>query len=108
MITARGVKPIAPFLHRFGNLYLFSAFSPITGSSHMLELPHCNADNFQVFLNHLSTQNISEFKILVLDNGAFHHAKSYRYPSTWLWYFHLLIARNSTPQKKCGDTSKTE
>ena len=75
MITAKGIKPVAPFLHRFDNLYLFGAFSPITGSSCLLEMPHCNSQMFQLFLNQLSTQNATEFKILVLDNGAFHHAK---------------------------------
>lgn len=76
MITAKGVKPVAPFLHRFDNLYLFGAFSPITGESCLLELPHCNSTTFQLFINELSAKNPGEFKILILDNGAFHHAKS--------------------------------
>ena len=75
MITARGVKPIAPFLHRFDNLYLFGAFSPINGESLLLEMPQCNSGTFQLFLNQLSEKEPSEFKILILDNGSFHHAK---------------------------------
>jgi len=50
MITARGVKPVAPYLHR--------------------------SNTFQLFIDHMATQNTSEFKIVILDNGAFHHAKS--------------------------------
>jgi len=80
MITAKGVKPVAPYLHRFDNLYLFGAFSPFTGASCLLEMPHCNSNTFQVFLDHLSAQNRSEFKIVILDNGAFHHAKSLGIP----------------------------
>lgn len=80
MLTARGVKPVAPFLHRFDNLYLFGAFSPITGCSYLLEMPHCNANTFQSFLNHMAEQNSKEFKILILDNGAFHHAKKLKIP----------------------------
>ena len=76
MITAKGVKPVAPFLHRFDNLYLFGSFSPKTGSSCLLEMPYCNSQTFQLFLNQLSIQNATEFNILVLDKGAFHHAKS--------------------------------
>jgi len=76
MITAKGVKPVAPYLHRFNNLYLFGAFSPFTGDSCLLEMPHCNSNTFQVFLDHMAAQNPSEFKIVILDNGAFHHAKS--------------------------------
>ena len=80
MITAKGIKPVAPFLHRFDNLYLFGAFSPITGSYCLLEMPHCNSHTFQLFINHLAAQNPSEFKILILDNGAFHHAKCLQIP----------------------------
>jgi putative transposase len=80
MITAKGIKPVAPFLHRFDNLYLFGAFSPITGSSCLLEMPYCNSETFQVFINHMSLQNPEEFKILILDNGAFHHAKLLQIP----------------------------
>jgi transposase len=81
MLTAKGVKPVAPFLHRFDNLYLFGAFSPITGCRHLLEMPHCNADTFQYFIDYMAQQNAAEFKILILDNGAFHHAKTLNIPS---------------------------
>lgn len=43
-------------------------------------MPNCDADNFQIFLDHLSLQNPSEFKIVVLDNGAFHKSKSLKIP----------------------------
>jgi transposase len=76
MITAKGVKPIAPYQHKFKNLYLFGAFSGINGAHFLLELPYCNSDTFQVFLDLFAQSNPDEFKILILDNGAFHHAKS--------------------------------
>jgi len=79
-LTARGVKPICPFQQVFKSTYLFGAFSPITGDSLQLILPWCNADNFQIFLDSLSNQNPEEFKIMVLDNGAFHKAKKLRIP----------------------------
>jgi transposase len=41
----------------------------------MLELPECNANTFQIYLYELSKQKPSEYKIIVLDNGAFHKAK---------------------------------
>lgn len=43
-------------------------------------MPNCNAANFQLFLDGLSAQNPDEFKIMVLDNGAFHKAKSLTVP----------------------------
>lgn len=81
-LTAKGVKPICPFHQVFKTLYLFGAFSPIDGDKFLLEMPHCNTDNFQAFLDEFSLQRPSEFKIMVLDNGAFHKAK------------HLIVPQN--------------
>lgn len=80
-LTARGVKPVCPYHHDFENLYLFGAFSPITGTSFLLEMPYCNADTFQLFIDQLSVVNKEEFKIMVLDNGAFHKAKRLTIPA---------------------------
>jgi len=79
-LTARGVKPICTFRQEFKSTYLFGAFSPINGDSLQLILPRCNADNFQIFLDTLSNKNPEEFKVLVLDNGAFHKAKKLKVP----------------------------
>lgn len=38
-------------------------------------MPLCNADTFQLFLDEFSQQSADEFKIILLDNGAFHKAK---------------------------------
>ena len=74
-LTIKGIKPVCKYQHKFESLYLFGAFSPITGHHLLLEMPHCNTDTFQFFLNELSRTDKDEFKILVLDNGAFHKAK---------------------------------
>ena len=87
MITAKGVKPTASFLHRFDNLYLFGASSPTTGSSYLLEMPHCNSLTFQLFINYMSSQNPEEFKIVILDNGAFLHAKTLKIPDNLAFIF---------------------
>ena len=42
----------------------------------MLTLPTCNGVTFQIFLEELAVQRPDEFKLIVLDNGAFHKAKS--------------------------------
>lgn len=56
------------------------AFSPVTGDKFLLEMPNCNASNFQIFLDEFSKTNPTEFKIVVLDNGAFHKAKELKIP----------------------------
>lgn len=74
-LTAQGIKPVCLFQQVFKSLYLFGAFSPITGEHFELEMPHCNTDTFQVFLNEFSKKSPQEFKIILLDNGAFHKAQ---------------------------------
>jgi transposase len=75
MLTAKGVKPVCSYHQVFQFAYLFGAFSPVTGESFLLEMPQCNGDTFQVFLNEMDRERPDEFKIIVLDNGAFHKAK---------------------------------
>ena len=79
-LTAKGIKPICPFQQVFKNLWLFGAFSPITGDRFLLEMPHCNTINFQHFLEEFSKERPEEYKIIVLDNGAFHKAKTLKIP----------------------------
>lgn len=79
-LTAKGVKPICPFHQVFKTTYLFGAFSPINGDSFLLEMPNCNTINFQLFLEGFALNQPDEFKIIVLDNGAFHKAKSLSIP----------------------------
>jgi hypothetical protein len=81
ILTVKGVKPLMPYQHKFKNLYLFGSYSPITGTHFTLELPKCNADCFQLYLDEFSTQSPDEFKILILDNGAFHKAAQLNIPA---------------------------
>lgn len=100
MITAKGVKPVAPFLHRFDNLYLFGAFSPITGDCSLLEMPNCNSYTFQFFIDQMAAKNPSEFKILILDNGAFHHARSLVIPKSMTLIFLPPYSPELNPAEK--------
>lgn len=75
MLTVKGVKPICKFQQVFKSTYLFGCFSPVNGDSFFMEISHCNADTFQIFLDEFSMENPRELKCLVLDNDAFHKAK---------------------------------
>lgn len=111
-LTAKGVKPICPFHQIFKNLYLFGAFSPIDGDQFLLELPNCNSEIFQLFLDQFSLNRPSEFKIVVLDNGAFHKAKSLKIPENIVLIFlppyspELNPAENMWGVLKRGFTNK--
>jgi transposase len=99
-LTAKGVKPICPFHQIFKSTYLFGAFSPINGEEYMIEMPNCNADNFQIFLNEFSQQNPLELKLIVLDNGAFHKAIKLIIPTNIILIFLPPYSPELNPAEK--------
>jgi len=99
-LTAKGVKPICPFQQVFQSTYLFGAFSPINGASFLLELPYCNTDAFQLYLNQFSMQCPDELKIMVLDNGAFHKAKRLIIPKNIILIFLPPFSPELNPAEK--------
>ena len=99
-ITARGIKPVCPFQHKFENTYLFGAFSAINGNSFLLELPFCNTDTFQIFLDEFSKENPTELKLMVLDNGAFHKAKRLSVPQNIMLIFLPPYSPELNPAEK--------
>jgi transposase len=99
-LTAKGVKPICTFQQVFKTTWLFGAYSPFTGNHFELELPHCNSTNFQVFLNEFSKENLEEFKIIILDNGAFHKAKTLIIPNNIALLFIPPYSPELNPSEK--------
>lgn len=74
VVTAKGVKPIGSYQHRFDNYYLYGAVEPLTGMDCYLELPNLDTACFQVFLNEFSSTFADSFNLLLLDRGTFHRA----------------------------------
>ena len=105
-LTAKGVKPLCSFQQVFKSTYLFGAFSPINGDSFLLELPFCSAETFQIYLNEFSKQNPQEFKIIVLDNGAFHKAKTLNIPGNIALIFLPPYSPELNPAEKMWQTMK--
>lgn len=99
-LTARGVKPICPFQQVFQYTYLFGAYSPINGDHFELELPFCNSDMFQRYLDEFSQHKPKELKVVVLDNGAFHKAKRLVIPDNILLMFLPPYSPELNPAEK--------
>jgi transposase len=79
-LTARGIQPLLSSAYRFESFYLYGAVEPLTGKSFFLELPLLNTQGFQLFLDHFAAIDPATFHLLLLDNGAFHKARSLRLP----------------------------
>jgi transposase len=86
-LTAKGVKPICTYQNIFQSTYIFGAFSPYDGDSLVMELPNCNGENFQIFLDEMSKNRPEEFKVIILDNGAFHKGKALKIPNNMVLIF---------------------
>lgn len=93
-LTAKGVKPLCSFQYRFETTYLYGAFSPVNGAHFLLELPCCNTENFQLFLQQFAQQDPNDYKIVLLDNAAFHKAKGLIIPPN----MHLLFLPPYAPE----------
>ncbi len=99
-MTAKGIKPICPFQQIFQSLYVFGAFSPLTGRHFILELPHCNSETFQIYLDEFSLDKPHILKIVLLDNGAFHKAKSLKIPDNIVLVFIPPYSPELNPAEK--------
>lgn len=99
-LTAQGVKPVCPFQQVFKSTWLFGAYSPITGHHFHLELPHCSAYTFQIFLDHFAAERPDELKVLLLDNGAFHKAQRLCWPESILPLFLPPYSPELNPAEK--------
>ena len=63
-------------------------------------MPWCNADTFQQYLDHFSEVNKQEYKIIVLDNGAFHKAKKLVIPNNIVLLFLPPYSPELNPAEK--------
>jgi transposase len=99
-ITARGVKPIVKFHQVFKSTYLYGAFSPITGDDFLMEFPYCNGDCFQIFIDEFSKQDNDEYKIIILDNAAFHKLKKLKLPNNICLIFQPPYSPELNPAEK--------
>ena len=99
-LTAKGVKPICLFQQVFKSLYLFGAFSPITGDHFELEMPYCNTATFQIYLDEFSKKSPDELKIVLLDNGAFHKCKRLIIPDNIILLFIPPYSPELNPAEK--------
>jgi transposase len=99
-LAAKGMQPVCTFGQVFEYTYLFGAFSPVTGEKFLLEMPCCNSDMFQIFLDEFAKTDPKEYKIIVLDNGAFHKAKKLKIPHNIALLFLPPYAPELNPAEK--------
>lgn len=108
VLTAKGIKPVCPYQHKFENTYLYGAFSPINGDNFLLELPYCDTECFQLFIDELSKHNPKELKVVVLDNGSFHKSKILVIPENIILIFLPAYSPELNPAEQIWEFIKPE
>ena len=87
-------------------LFIWSGIANRWQKLFFLQMPNCNGDNFQKFLDDFSLQESKELVVIVLDNGAFHKAKSLKIPENIILIFLPPYSPELNLLKKYGQSLK--
>jgi transposase len=79
-LTAYRVQPIGPVQHVFPWFYVYGAVEPTTGNRYFLELPHLDAESFQLFIDMFAQAYPDSLNLLLLDNSGAHTAQRLTIP----------------------------
>lgn len=75
-----GLRPLVAYQHKFSNTYLWGSYSPIDGGAFVWEVNGVGVKIFEAYLEAFSEHRPNEYKILVIDNAAFHSTKNITVP----------------------------
>lgn len=79
-LSVVGVRPLVNYQHKFENTYLWGSYSPLTGEQFVWEINGVNKAIFAAYLEAFSKFKPEEFKIMIIDNAAFHSTKNIKIP----------------------------
>jgi transposase len=99
-ITARGTQPIGTYQHAFANFYLYGAIAPRTGDGYFLGLPHLNAAQFQLFVDHFAAARPHTLHVLLIDNSRAHTAADIVLPANVRLLFQPPYAPELNPAER--------
>jgi hypothetical protein len=74
VITAKGVKPIAPVQWQPDNFWVYGVVEPLSGWHFEQEYGHLNSEHFQSFLDALSLALKDDIALIQLDQASSHQA----------------------------------
>lgn len=79
-ITAKGIRSIVPYQHKYATTYLYGSYSPIDGDSFVWEINAVSTQIFEAYLEAFSKHRPDEIKIVFIDNAGFHSTKNIEVP----------------------------
>ncbi|MBA3920734.1 MAG: IS630 family transposase [Nostocaceae cyanobacterium] len=80
LITAFGVKPVAPILWKRENFWLYGVVEPLSGWHFCQEYAHLNGEDFQQFIDALSLQLGEDIALIQMDQAGAHVTNEIKWP----------------------------
>ena len=80
LITAFGVKPVAPVLWKRDNFWLYGVVEPLSGWYFYQEYTHLNTKGFQQFIDALSAQLGEDTALSQMDQAGAHVTSALHWP----------------------------
>jgi hypothetical protein len=80
LITAFGVKPVAPVLWKRDNFWLYGVVEPLSGWHFWQEYPHLNRECFQQFIEQLAVQLGDDIALIQMDQAGAHVTNELHWP----------------------------
>lgn len=93
-ITAKGIKPVGPYQHRFIYRYCYGLVEPLSGDKFFVTAPQVNTLFFEYLLREFSRQEPAVYKIIFLDKAGYHRAKQLLVPEN----IRLVYLPSSNPE----------
>lgn len=93
-LTAKGVKPVGPYQHRFIYRYCYGLVEPLSGDKFFVTAPQVNTFYFEYLLQEFSQQEPQVYKIIFLDKAGYHRAKHLQVPDN----IRLVYLPSSNPE----------
>lgn len=80
IITAFGVKPVAPVLWKRENFWLYGVVEPLSGWHLCREYAHLNRECFQKFIDGLAVELGEDIALIQMDQSGAHMSNELRWP----------------------------
>lgn len=108
VITARGVKPVAPVQWQRDNFWVYGVVEPLSGWHFEQEYQHLNSEHFQSFLDALSLALGDDIALIQLDQAKAHQALALNWSENLIPVFQPAHAPELNPIERLWQFLKAQ
>lgn len=108
VITARGVKPLAPVQWQRDNFWVYGVVEPLSGWYFQQEYAQLNSEHFQSFLDALSESLGDDVALIQLDQAKAHQALALRWSENLIPIFQPAHSPELNPIERLWQFLKSQ